>query len=110
MDQEQVERCRDTAKSVAWLHTLLKELWLITNESINLCVDNLSAITLVNLIDSVNKCSKHIEIHYHWIHSTVCKGIILIFHIPSEFNFLDILTKSLDFNSHTHLTSSLGLS
>ena len=37
------------AKSIAWLRTLLREVQLITNESIDLRVDNQSAIALINL-------------------------------------------------------------
>lgn len=98
------------AKSVAWLRTLLKELQLITNDSVDLRVDNLSAIALINLEDSVNERSKHIEIRYHWIRNALRKRVISVSHIPSELNFSDILTKPLDFNSHNRLTSSLGLS
>ena len=97
-------------KSAAWLRTLLMELQLINNESIELCVDNLSAIALINLEDLVNERSKHIEICHHWIRDVVHKDIISVSHVPSEFNILDILTKSLDFSSHTRLTTSLGLS
>jgi len=98
------------AKSAAWLRTLLRELELITNESINLRVDNQSAIALINLNDSVNERSKHIEIRHHWIRDAVRKGIISVSHVPSEFNISDIFTKPLDYNTHTRLTSLLGLS
>jgi len=51
-----------------------------------------------------------IEVRYHWIRDAVRKGLISPSHIPSEFNISDILTKPLDRNSHTRLTSLLGLS
>jgi hypothetical protein len=89
---------------------LLRELQLIGNDPIDLRIDNQSAIALINLDDSVNERSKHIEIHFHWIRDAVRKGIISPSHIPSELNISDILTKPLDRNSHSHLTSSLGLS
>jgi len=98
------------AKSVAWLHTLLRELGLINDDAIDLRIYNQSAITLINLDNSVNERSKHIEVRYHWIRDAVRKGIITPSHIPSEFNISDILTKPLDHNSHTCLTSLLGLS
>ena len=98
------------AKSAAWLRILLTELRLIDNEPIDLRIDNMSAIALINLDNSVNERSKHIEVHYHWIHDAVRKSIISPSHISSEFNISDILTKPLDPNPHTRLTSSLGLS
>ena len=98
------------AKSAAWLRVLLQELNIISDEPIDLRVDNQSAIALINLDDSVNERLKHIEVRYHWIRNAVRKGIISPSHIPSEFNISDILTKPLDRNTHTRLTSLLGLS
>ena len=84
------------AKSVSWLHTLLRELHLISDDPINLHIDNQSTIALINLDNSVNERSKHIEVRYHWIRDAVRKGIISPSHIPSELNISDILTKLLD--------------
>jgi len=98
------------AKSIAWLRTLLKELQLIDNDPIDLRIDNQSAIALINLDNSVNERAKHIEVRYHWICEAVRKCIISPSHIPSELNISDILTKPLDRNSHSRLTSLLGLS
>ena len=99
-----------TAKTIAWLRTLLCELGIINNDPINLQIDNQSAIALIDLDDSVNERSKHIEVCYHWIRDAVRKGLISPSHIPSESNISDILTKPLDCNNHTCLTSLLGLS
>lgn len=98
------------AKSIAWLRILLKELGLIENDPIDLRIDNQSAIALINLDNSVNERSKHIEVRYHWIRDAVRKCIISPSHIPSELNISDILTKPLDRTAHSRLTSSLGLS
>ena len=99
------------SKSAVWLCTLLCELHLINDSNpIDLHVDNQSTITLINLDNLVNKCSKHIKVCYHWIHDAVCKGLILPLLIPSDLNISDILTKPLNCNTHTHLTSSLRLS
>ena len=98
------------AKSAAWLRTLLNELQLINNDPIDLRIDNQSAIALINLNNLVNKRSKHIEVRYHWIREAVHKCIISPSHIPSKLNISDILTKPLDRNSHSCLTSPLGLS
>ena len=98
------------AKSAVWLRTLLKELDIADNDPIDFLIDNQSAIALINLDDSVNERSKHIEVRYHWIRDAVRKGLISPSHIPSESNISDILTKPLDRNSHSRLTSLLGLS
>ena len=97
------------AKSAAWLCTLLNELGLISNEPIDFCVDNQSAIAVINLDGSINKHSKHIKVCYHWIHDALCKGLISPSHISSESNISDILTKPLHRNTHIHLTTLLGL-
>ena len=98
------------AKTIAWLRTLLRELGLISNEPTDFRVDSLSAIALVDLDDSVNERSKHIEIRYHWIRDALRKRMFSISHVPSHSNISDILTKPLDFNSHARLSSELGLS
>ena len=98
------------AKSIAWIRTLLRELGLISDEPTDLRVANLSAIALINLEDSVNERSKHIEIRYHWIRNALRKRIFSVSHIPSHLNLSDIFTKPLDFNLHARLTSELGLS
>ena len=96
-------------KTVAWLHSLLQELGITADDPINLQVDNQSAIVLIDLDNSVNKHSKHIEVCYHRICDAVCKGNISPLHIPSEFNISDILTKPLDRITHACLTTSLRL-
>jgi hypothetical protein len=97
-------------KTAAWLRTLLSELQLINYEPIDSHIDNQSAIVPINLDNSVNKRSKHIKVHYHWTRNMVRKGIISPSHIPSELNISDILTKPLDRNIHSCLTSLLRLS
>ena len=96
-------------KTIAWLCMLLQELGIVTDNPINLRINNQSAIALIDLDDSVNEHSKHIEVHFHWIRDAVCKGIISPSHIPSKLNISDILIKPLDRISHSRLTASLGL-
>ena len=99
------------SKTAVWLRTLLCELHLINDsDPIDLRVNNQSAIALINLDNSVNEHSKHIEVCYHWIRNTVHKGLIFPSHISSDLNISDILTKPLDCNAHTRLTSALRLS
>ena len=98
------------AKSAVWLWTLLKELDIADNNPINFRINNQSTIALINLDDSVNEHSKHIEVCYHWICDAVRKGLISPSHIPSKSNISNILTKPLNRNSHSRLTSLLRLS
>ena len=52
------------SKSAVWLHTLLHKLHLINDlDPINLRVNNQSAITLINLDDSVNEHSVRVLCH-----------------------------------------------
>ena len=60
------------AKSATWLRTLLRELGLIDNDPIDLRIDNQSAIALIDLDNSVNERSKHIEVRYHTGDKTWC--------------------------------------
>jgi hypothetical protein len=42
-----------------------------------------------------NKRTKHIDIRYHFIRHHVKNGVIELFHVPTQENVSDIMTKAL---------------
>ena len=42
-----------------------------------------------------HSCTKHIDLHYHFVHEAVEDGKIVLKYIPSSDNVVDIFTKSL---------------
>jgi hypothetical protein len=62
--------------------------------------DNSGAVT-ISKYGNFTKTSKHIEVHYHFIHENVKKGNIEVVKIESENNIADMFT-SLVFFSLQH--------
>ncbi|KAG4951935.1 hypothetical protein JHK85_045802 [Glycine max] len=77
-----------------WLSSLLEELKVVTDEAMDLLVDNKSAIDLAKNPMSHNR-SKHIDIKFHFLRDQVSKGKIRLQHYITEKQLADIMTKSL---------------
>ena len=75
-------------------------------ESINILVDNKSAISLAkNPIDHGG--SKHIETRYHFIRDKVSKGKEKLLYCKSEDDLADLLTKPLKKNRFEDLRNKM---
>ena len=71
----------------------------------NVWVDNVSVVKNTSIPESM-LTKKHIAISYHLVRETSATGIIMIYHIRSEDNKADLLTKDLGGNKlkdATHL-------
>ena len=68
--------------------------YLDIKEPINIHEDNSGAINIANY-GNFTKNSKHIEIHYHYVHESVSEKEIKIVKIESNENVADIFTKAL---------------
>jgi len=77
---------------------LLKDFQANVTRPINVYEDNSGAIAIAKF-GNFTKNSKHIEVHYHFVHECVEEGMIGIIKIESENNIADILTKSLRRNN-----------
>jgi hypothetical protein len=97
-----------TATQALWLARLLGELLGRKTETIELKVDNKSALTLAkNLV--FHEKSKHIQIKYHFIRSCLKEGSVKASHISTEDQLADILTKSLGRVKFHELRAQIGL-
>jgi len=65
---------------------------------INVYEDNSGAVAIAKF-GNFTKNSKHIDVHYHFVHECIEEDMIDIIMIESENNIADILTKSLERNN-----------
>jgi len=77
---------------------LLKDFQANVTRPINVYEDNSGAVAIAKF-GNFTKNSEHIDVHYHFVHECVEKGMIDIIKIESENNIADILTKSLGGNN-----------
>lgn len=103
-EAEFVAAC-ESAKEILWLKQLLSELGENYN-CITLCVDNQSAIKLINN-PSYHKRTKHIDVKYNFIREKVELGLIKVEYVPSNEQLADILTKPLPAQVFAYLRSHI---
>ena len=75
---------------------------------IELSSDNQGAITL-SKDNKLHQRTKHIDIHYHFIHEAVEDGQIKMNYIPTDQNPTDIFTKPLSKMKFCGFVAGLGL-
>ncbi|KAJ3559238.1 hypothetical protein NM688_g465 [Phlebia brevispora] len=97
----------DCSRQVVWVQQLLNELRLPLKPT-PISVDNQSAIfTMTNPI--MERRSKHIDIHYHYIRKVIKCNEVEIFHIAGEENLADIFTKNFSYVKHHKFCEAIGL-
>ena len=77
-------------------------------ESMIICVDNQGAI-FIGSNPTTEKRTKHIDIRFHYIRECIEDGRIIPYHLPTEEQVADILTKNLSFDKFQYFRSKLGL-
>ncbi|KAK7585906.1 hypothetical protein V9T40_000085 [Parthenolecanium corni] len=84
---------------------------LLPSESIqpvSIFEDNLGAVCIANL-GNFTKKSKHIGVHYHFVHEAIKRGQIEVVKVDSADNLADIFTKSLTKHLYVNLRILLCL-
>lgn len=77
-----------------WLKSFITKLHILLSFPIIVYIDNTGTIALLK--EAKNHIhSKHINIHYHFIHKWIEKGVFIPHWLPSYKNISDILTKVL---------------
>nr|GFB82693.1 retrovirus-related Pol polyprotein from transposon TNT 1-94 [Tanacetum cinerariifolium] len=54
-------------------------------------------------------CTKHIDVHYHFIKEKVEKGIVELFFVGTEYQLADLFTKALHVERFQYLIRRLGM-
>ena len=65
------------AKEALWLHSFLQELCSAPDDPLILNCDNQGAIALTK-DNKFHACTKHIDVHYHFIHKAVEDGKVAV--------------------------------
>lgn len=92
MEAEYIAASKAT-RELIWLKELLREILPYELKQTMFLLDNMSAIRLVE-IPEFHKCSKHIDVKYHFIKEKYEQGEFQLEHIPSNKMLADIFTKS----------------
>jgi len=95
-------------KEGIWLHCLTGEILTSKLESMTIYCNNQAALKLVQ-DDNYHMCTKHIDIHYHFIWDVVEWGLIDLQYCPTDDMTADILTKVLPHWKVMQHTLRLGL-
>lgn len=103
-EAEFVAAC-ESAKEIVWLKQLLSELGENYN-CVTLCVDNQSAIKLINN-PVYHKRTKHIDVKYNFVREKVELGMIKVQYVSSNNQLADILTKALSTQCFAYLRSHI---
>jgi len=84
------------AKDTLWIHKLLKEFTFLHDLSLPtvLYCDNQDAIRL-SKDATFHGRTKHIDVHFHFIHQTIFSGNVELIYIPTKNMTADIFTKAL---------------
>nr|GFB74801.1 retrovirus-related Pol polyprotein from transposon TNT 1-94 [Tanacetum cinerariifolium] len=56
-----------------------------------------------------HSCTKHIDVHYHFIKEKVEKGIVELFFVGTEYQLADLFTKALPVERFQYLVRRLGM-
>ena len=82
------------AKEALWLCSFLQELCSTPDDPLILNCDNQGAIALTK-DNKFYVCTKHIDVHYHFICEVVEDGKVAVLYIPTRDNASNIFTKPL---------------
>ena len=98
----------DTSRQMEWLRTFGDELRDDMSASTPMYVDNHGAIFLSEN-PAVDRRTKHVEVHYHFVREYRASGSMEIYYVPSEENLADALTKNVSFSVLEYFVAHSGL-
>lgn len=84
----------EVVSELKYIRELVKIFDINVNKPIKIYEDNSGAINIANN-GNFTKNSKHIEIHYHFVHESVKEKLINVCKIDSNKNVADMFTKAL---------------
>ncbi len=90
------------------LRLLLSELRQDMSSPTTLHINNQSTIAIMRNPE-FHDCTKHIDVHYHYIHQVIDNGTVCLVYTPTQEQVADILTKGLPPASHIKFTGAMGV-
>jgi len=91
-----------------WLRRILAELQHMQASATEIYCDNKASIAMTKN-PSFHSRTKHINVHFHFIHHLVVKEEIILKHCRTHKQLADILTKSLTIDKLIYLRAFLGV-
>jgi hypothetical protein len=83
----------DCSCQVSWIRTIFLELGICLGP-ILIYADNQGSIFIKsNPVQEI--CTKHIDVKYHYVRECIADKKIVLYHVPTEDNTADIITKNL---------------
>jgi len=98
----------EVVSEIKYIRELVKIFDIEIKEPIKIYEDNSGAINIANN-GNFTKNSKHIEIHYHFVHESVKEKLIDVQKIDSNENVADIFTKALSKEKFEKFRSNLNV-
>ena len=95
-------------KEVLWLRSFLLEVFQGFRDATTLFSDNQVAIALTR-DHQYHACTKHIDVHYHWIRWVIEQGSLCLVYCPMDNMVTNALTKALPSAKVKHFATGLGL-
>jgi hypothetical protein len=95
-------------KEALWLRSLLSKVFQPIKPPTTLFSDNQAAISLTK-DHQYHTCTKHIDVHYHFIQWVIEQGSLCLVYCPTNDMVVDTLTKALPSAKVKHFAAGLGL-
>ncbi|KAD3640297.1 hypothetical protein E3N88_29520 [Mikania micrantha] len=106
--EAEYRRVAHVVSETCWLRNLLLEFRNPLSRDTIVYRDNVSVVYLsTNPVQ--HQCTKHIELDIHFVRDKVAQGQIRVLHMPSQFQIVDIFTKSLPHVLFKDFRSSLNI-
>ena len=91
-----------------WLRRLMADLGIGQPSATTIYTGSQSALAVAqNLV--FHACTKHIEVHYHYVKERLSAGEISLVYVPTQDNLADLFTKALPREKFEAFCKALGL-
>jgi hypothetical protein len=107
MEAAYISACSASCEAI-WLRKLLTGLFDLEMEATMILCDNKRCIKMTEN-PVFHDRSKHIEIHYHYIHDMVQRGALKLLYVSMDEKVVDVLTKPLSCVMFEHFRDKLGI-
>ncbi|GKF36908.1 ribonuclease H-like domain-containing protein [Tanacetum coccineum] len=106
--EAEYRRVVNAVAETSWIRNLLRELHTPLFTATLVYCDNVSVVYMsANPVQ--HQRTKHIEIDIHFVHDKVAAGHVRVLHVPSRFQYADIIIKGLPYLLFADFRSSLSV-
>ncbi|MCO5555346.1 hypothetical protein L7F22_008892 [Adiantum nelumboides] len=91
-----------------WLRRLMVDLGVGQDTANTIYTDSQSALAVARN-PLFHACTKHIEVHYHYVRERLLAGELSLAYVPTQENLADLFTKALSCEKLEAFRKALGL-